>query len=558
MQGRQQICILCRNVGRPKRHVLHGRREASQKRLLEPYDATKLVLDLDAHDSEYVRNDQHEYSTLLPPLLPRNSPEELREANARKKARIRLDAKNAPDIYRPNPVDIIEYALTDNPLEWRTRGYLRRVLSSCLPAGLGKFEDHIKWLRSYEVLPSNVEKLLHGPHEDAVQGVEAILEDLKTVSDLDRIISLLTRTSEGCKFVASNGTIFLNKIISPSQRKLKCINAVVQRLGGMGVDAGPQWHRAGLETALKGLCGPALKKYIDIAVKRKDMFNLQNTLEHTLVWSFNARHDDENISVKDDLLKLLTGWENSGFPEGDEQRKLCLALLTKDDLGFYGAYIDALDRLQAYNALWYEFNHISPSQVSMSTSKNDPAVSFERVKIFERVFMRLRNPLQMLKFLYKQRQPRSSDADEFPSKSILSTPRISRDRKMKIRNALEKNYRSEGFSDIAEERLRLDLELIDMYTPQNMSDMMAMLSAYWTKKHDQEVRQVIAGYAPTSPEYQQAVVRINRRLDAIGEDWESRSCIQDWCMVKRVKRLKKLRDDLHNPNSWSRVGDDPT
>jgi hypothetical protein len=579
MQGRQQICILCRNIGRPARIILHNRREASQLRSLEPYDATKLILDLDAADSKYVRklDDRLEYKTQLPPLPPRNSPKAIVEAKARKKSRTLLDPKDVPDIYRPAPIDFMKYAL-DTVCDRRKKGPLRKILSKCLPVGLGKFEDHIKWLRAYEVLPYKVEKLLRGPNEQAVQGIESALNYSTSIDELSRITSLLARTVEGCKFVALNGTLFLGRIgMTPpsnlkgqrtgTHKKLKYINAVIQRLETMGVDAGPQWYRAGLENAVKALHSPALKKYIDIAFTRKDMFKLQRTLEHTVAWSFDVRDIEENNSMTVDLLKLLTGWENLGVPEGDEHRKPCFALLLNDDLGMYEAYIDALDKLGAYNALWHEFYHLDSPQVSPRTSRSDN----ERVGVFDRVLTRLRSPLEALKVLNKQGQARSSGKEElvpsssarqipsnethiassnegnFPSRSILSTPGLDQDRRMKLRRALANKYLTTEFYDINEQSLLKALKNLELYTPENMSDIVSVLSAYWTENEDQKIRKLVAGHELKSSTFQRVIMGIDRRLDAIAEEWESRGDISSWYVSEDVQRLKQLRNDLHNP-----------
>jgi hypothetical protein len=583
MQGRRRICILCRNIGRPARSILHNRREASQLRSLEPYDATKLILDLDAADCKYVRKlgDQLEYKTQLPPLPPRNSPKAIVEARARKKGRTLLDPKEVPDIYRPAPIDFIRYAL-DNVWARRKNGPLRKILSKCLPAGLGKYEDHIKWFRAYEVLPYKVEKLLHGPNEQAVQGIESALNYSTSIDELSRITSLLTRTVEGCKFVASNGALFLDRVgMKPpsdlkrrgtgTQRKLKYINAVIQKLQAMGVDAGPQWYKAGLENAVKALHCPALKKYIDIAFTRKDIFKLRSTIEQTVAWSFDVRDIDENNSMKDDLLNLLTGWENLGVPEGDEHRKPCFALLLNDDLGMYEAYIDALDKLGAYNALWHELYHLDSPRISPRTSSSDNVALFEPAEVFDQVLTRLRSPLEALKVLNMQWQTRNGDKEElvpsssacqvpsnethiassnegnFPSRSILSTPGLEQDRRMKLRRALAKKYLTAEFYDVNKQSLLQVLKSLGLYTPENMSDIVSVLSAYWTENEDQKIRKLVAGYESKSSTFRRAVMGIDRRLDIVGEGWESRGDINGWYVSEDVRRLKQLRDDLHNP-----------
>jgi hypothetical protein len=570
MQGRQQICILCRNIGRPARNILHGRREASQLRSLEPYDASKLLLDLDTPENKHVREYKHEHSVQLPPSAVRKKGEA--ETKAQEKGFVKQEPRNVPDIYRPTPMDFMRYALTDDEWDWSKKGRngsLRRILLKCLPFNLGGYEDHIKWLRAYEVLPYKVDKLLQGPEEAAVQGIESTLRDNKSVYALRRITSLLTRSVEGCKFVASNASLFLSKTRTRTEATLKYINSVIQRLETMGVDAGSDWYRAGLKSALKLAHSPAIKKYVDIAVRRKDVLKLPKTLEHTVDWSSDAmnlkrvRDINGDGSEQDDLLKLLTGWESSGVPNGDEQQKPCIALLVKDDLEMQEACISALDKLGAYEALGYILSHIDPASRSAS-------LALSAIQRFNSPPINFKNPLQTLKLL-KERKPvktilreeptssnnahqtppnntdvASSNNAPVPSKSILSILELSQARRKRLRRALAEKYLRTESCDIDENALLRDLEGLDLYTSDNMSDILSILSAYWTQTEDQTIRKLVSDLGPGSPKVQQAMIEIDRRLKVLGGAWEVRDDISNWYVKDDLERLTRLRDDLHS------------
>ena len=317
MQGHQQICILCRNIGRPARIILPGQRAASQLRSLEPYDASKLILDLDAADCKYVRRyeDQQEEPTTKSPT---------RVAKGIAETRKRLDPKAIPDLYRPNAVDFMRYALVDDTWKFSAHknAFLRQVLSKCLLPGLGKYEDHIKWLRAYEILPYKVEQLLNVPDEQVPQSIESAFRDCKTLYEFRRITAIMTNTVEGCKFVSSNGASILHAIepqVPGTQRRrraiLRYINAVIQKLETKGVNPGPQWYGAGLYTAAITLSYPALKRYIDMAlqndkIERVDLKRVRAIFDNVLSWPFDnkgrrrLRYIDKKDSGKGDFLRV--------------------------------------------------------------------------------------------------------------------------------------------------------------------------------------------------------------------------------------------------------------
>jgi hypothetical protein len=618
MRGRQQICILCRNIGRPARIIPNGRRAASQLRSLEPYDASKLILDLDAVDSKYVRRyeDQQEEQTTWPPVSVRDN------TKAQVEGWKWRDPKAVPDLYRPNAVDFMRYALVDDT--WKEsahkNAFLRRVLSKCLLPGLGKFKDHIKWLRAYEVLPYKVEQLLHIPNEQILQGIELAFSDCNTLYEISRITALMTNTVDGCKLVSSNGAFILHTIGGQVPLKnlrrmdtLKYINAVIQKLETIGVDPGPQWYGAGMNNAAKTLSYPALKKYIDIAMTKKDtdekidMKHLRLGLEYAVSWPINTegRRRERSIDKKDskgDLLRLLTGWDNLGVPEGDEKRKPCFALLLQDDRAMYEAYIKNLAKLEAYEALWYEFNHVDLTPTPGCTSKSDDSALFELANLFARAFIPLRDPLQALKVLSKQKRMRSSDRDQtfrkedptpsssdaqpqfsirdhaslssedqIPSNSeshttpnedvtrstsILSIPGLSQDGLFELRRALAKKYLMMEVYDVDKGSLFEDLKRLELYTPGNMSDLLSVLSAYWTKFQDNKIRKWIHDHGPNNRVCRMAAIGVSRRLAAIGEEWKIRDDISDWYVPEEVQRLERLQADLHSPVPWTETEDD--
>jgi hypothetical protein len=618
MQGRQQICILCRNISRPARIIPTSRRTASQLRSLEPYDASKLILDLDAADSKYVRRyeDQEEEKTTKTPTSTRG-------ANAVAEARKQLDPKAIPDLYRPNAVDFIRYALVDDAWKFSAHknAFLRKVLSKCLLPGLGKFKDHIEWLRAYEILPYKVEQLLHVPDEQVLQGIELAFRDCKTLGEFRRITALMTNTVEGCKFVSSNGTLILHAIapqIPGTQRKsrgiLKYINAVIQKLETKGVDPGPQWYGAALYSAAITSSYPALKRHIDIAISRNDkvgkidMKHVRAILDTVLSWPFDnkgrrrLRYIDKEDSRKGDFLRLLTGWDNLGVPEGDEDRKPCLALLLQGDRTMYEAYIQNLAKLEAYEAIWYEFNHIDLTPIPGWATKGDEFALFERANIFARTFIHSRVPLQALKLLQKHGQMRSSgkdwissteepklssseahsksiiedqasssNKDQIPSNerhppsstvdntsvtSILSIPGLSQNQQLELREALANKYQMTEVYDVNKGNLFKDLKELDLYTPKAMSDIVGVLSAYWIEAQDKKIRKWLHDHGPNNPVIRMAAVGMNHRLKTIGEEWERRNDISEWYIPEDVQRLKRLQADLQSLKLWTEADDD--
>jgi hypothetical protein len=617
MRGRQQICIICRNIGRPSRVVTSGRRAASQLRSLEPYDASKLILDLDAADSKYVRRyeDQQEEKATSPP-------KSVRDAKAQAEARKRHDPKAIPDLYRPNPIDFMRYALVDDVWKHNAHksAFLRHVLSKCFLSGLGKFKDHIKWSRAYEVLPHKMDQLLHVPDDQVLQGIKSAFSDCKNIQEISRITAIMTRTVDGCKFVSSNGNFILNTLGLEVPRRnskrrgtLRYINAVIQKLETMGVDPGPQWYGSGMYHAARTLSYPALKKYIDVAMKNNDtaekidIAHIRATLECLMGWPVDSKSQrrvkfiNESDSRKRDLLRLLTGWDNLGVPEGDENRKPCFALLLRDDRTTFEAYIENLIKLEADEALWYELTNVDLAATPDGTSKGDDSALFQRADLLARVFISLGDPLRALQVLCKDRRLRSSDRDrpfseeeptpsssetqpqssiddqasssnkdQIPSNennppsstvdgtlltSILSIPGLSQNRRLQLRSALAKRHLMTEVYDVDKGSLFKGLKRLDLYTPENMSDIVSVLSAYWTEAQDYKIRKWMHDYGPNNLVVQMAKTGVSRRLAALGEEWETRRDISDWYVPEDVQRLKRLQVDLLNLKPWTEAED---
>jgi hypothetical protein len=90
-----------------------------------------------------------------------------------------------------------------------------------------------------------------------------------------------------------------------------------------------------------------------------------------------------------------------------------------------------------------------------------------------------------------------------------------------------------------------------------MSDIVSVLSAYWTEAQDYKIRKWMHDHGPNNLVVQMAKTGVGRKLVDLGEEWETRRDINEWYVPEDVQRLKRLQVDLLNLKPWTEAEDGP-
>lgn len=375
MRTSQGIWSLFQKVSR-KNHItgLGTRAGSSSARKKEIFDASKLVLDLEAADSKYVRKFEETFNYELT-LFTEKSKKLASSRVKQSPSEISLAPQTTFDIFQATPPDFLCYALLGGPssLETDLQHDLHRVFKrNGLAPRQGRFHDNIKWLRA---------NARSAPSPQSEQFVSKLL-GCSNISEIRRSISFIANTSGGAGFLASNCRVIVDvmKDCHPIAL-LKIINALIQLLETEGLDPGPVLVEAGMfYAAAEGLL-PSLKYYIARADAKNYAAGRQRgdsimKLANSVVSGRLGEGDWGKTEPLDGgrgragqwhrrhALELLTGWEADGVPKENEKRAASFATIIHKDQAVYRCYIEALATLHASEALLYEFMH--PDLVSGS------------------------------------------------------------------------------------------------------------------------------------------------------------------------------------------------
>src|SRR5450432_2972516 len=155
MRSQQDICILCRSF-RPIYSRPRGRRTASSSARPrgDTFNASKLVLDLEAADSKYVRRyEEQQVGDEIDDASPHpfHGKAKLRVAESKIKGRPAF-MRNLmrPNAWRPTGADYLVFVLLGDPFHnsSTTNRPLREVFRmNMINTKIGTFKDHMKLLR---------------------------------------------------------------------------------------------------------------------------------------------------------------------------------------------------------------------------------------------------------------------------------------------------------------------------------------------------------------------------------------------------------------------------
>jgi len=390
MRGQKGICLLCRHTLKLHSSIPSTKRLASS-RSNEPFILPRLVIDLDATDSKLVRRweDIEIEEDPAPPEQPtvRGDRESMKEKAGTDELRRTVPLKTLITM----PPDLLNYALLGDPMATTSRRYpqLRKLFQSRMIQPKDNAETKVQQL-TFNFLIDETERFAASGFPEASElAIVDHITEIKVFSKLHRTISMLSRTIEGCQFLARNSIAILESIRNcrkaqsvlettsnslpekvTARMVLRMLNNLQLNMESKGVDFGPRLSNAGLYYAGKVLNLPALWKYLQIlcansyATEWRTVAALGDVFRINRINKIN-RHPLRGFVPSaariSDFLRLLTGWEKDGIRQDGEERSLSFASLCHQHSStefltcLYPKYLLALGELKCTQALWAEW-----------------------------------------------------------------------------------------------------------------------------------------------------------------------------------------------------------
>lgn len=391
MRRQRDISLLRRHVFKSHDPTPSTRRGSTKSR--EPYILPRLVIDLDANDSQFVREATEE-DYAVEPKPPRRrrfdgpAREMVKEQEQAQAFRLNRQSPYAFHTRNITAPDLLAYALLGHPnASPRANNLaLRKQFKYHNIYPLDNAHTKIQQLTyNFTTEPSDVLEGAGFLPEQQPQILEQI-RACKSFPELHRIITMLSSTAEGCTFLASNGDAIVQGILNcrRSQRSengpgsttssmvLTLLNNLFLSMQSKGVEYGEDLCNIALYYASKTCCLRSMRRYLDISesgsysASRHTPHSIENLAKgvrrgpafHTS-WTGSMNPLERAKTA----LELLTGWKSGGVPQPGEERRPCFACIildrtpTKFRRLSYCNYIGSLGYIGASDALWHEWKN---------------------------------------------------------------------------------------------------------------------------------------------------------------------------------------------------------
>jgi hypothetical protein len=392
MRGQKDICLFCQHALKPPRSSAPTRRCLSS-RPYEPYVLPRVIIDLDAADSKFVRRledlPKHERESQLRirKTWPRRQDEPVRRQSYILTEDWDPEVVPLTTVYLKTHAvtspDLLQYALLGEPSTQSTGAhYLRNIFKR-------------RMLPPQEDASTKIQQLTVDFTTDAAQSLKAAgytpnpIQEEKITQDLlscwsfrrlERMLVMLSTTTEGCKFLATKGKVVVQAIRrirkagfgtfdetgykAPEVKismVVELLNNLTRNMTSRGVEIEDCICCAGLYYASKASLLPAVKMYLDIARRHGYRFDWKfGEAVRNLMFDYTkeniapkrwAAWKDE-ASRREDVLKLITGWN---FEEVSCSHFISTAENWKGTITPYSSYIVGLGEMGFSNALWDEW-----------------------------------------------------------------------------------------------------------------------------------------------------------------------------------------------------------
>ncbi|KAE8447125.1 hypothetical protein EG329_011109 [Mollisiaceae sp. DMI_Dod_QoI] len=375
MRGNKGTCLLCRHALGLRSFPRDPKRFASTHHP-EPYVLPRLVIDLDAADSKYVRKAE-ELEEWYPasskrPFPPRDPPLVRRPIG---QSPLPFKTKNV------TPPDLLTFALMGDPSRvWDLNTqYLRNIYRyRRIQSGDGVNAKALQLTSEYA--HDAMERLDRAGFREYKE--KRFIWQLETCCnrggfiEVARMVSMLSSTPKSCLFLASKGNVVLSAIrscrknqnyedrrtIVTSEMLLQFFNNLRINMESKGVDIGPDICYSALYYASKSWNLPAVRTYLKILSEKsyRPSSSYQPNFSHrslpNLILRLLYEPEKATMPIGLETVKLITGWDGSGSPATHETRNISFVSVFNErhkNNRFCSAYLTGLaemglrDMLQA-------------------------------------------------------------------------------------------------------------------------------------------------------------------------------------------------------------------
>lgn len=331
MRGNGGIYLFCRHDLSLRSSPRSARRLASDIQR-EPYVLPRLVIDLDAADSKYVRQaeeselkDWHPRFSMKPQTSPRSIP------NWNKRTILKKDRRGLSTI-QVTPPDLLTFALLGDPSgRWDPKTqYLRsiyRYLKLDPEDGVNIKARQLTAGFTYNA----TERLSLAGMAEHKKNEAYLSRQLRDSDDgggyphVARMISMLSTTKEGCSFLATRGNIIRKAInvcrklqnqdnhqtIVTSKMVLLLLNNLRLSMESKGMYLPYEIASTALYYATKTWNLPAIRKYLEISPGDPSRVSEPTKILSSLVSRLLDEPERATGSMMQATLELLTGWDGS-------------------------------------------------------------------------------------------------------------------------------------------------------------------------------------------------------------------------------------------------------
>ncbi|KUJ07140.1 uncharacterized protein LY89DRAFT_691943 [Mollisia scopiformis] len=357
MRGSENICLFCRHALSLRSSARSAKRFASTRQR-EPYVLPRLVIDLDAADSKYVRKIEE-----LDEWYPASSTKPHASASADKGERRKYQQIHFPlKTIQVTPPDLLTFALMGDPGPWnRKTQNLRNIFRYRKIQPTDGIRSKAIQLSS-EFIYDPVERLDEAGYikrrDDAYVWQLMSCSERGGFLELSRLISMLSTTQEGCAFLAARAETVRKAIrqcrktqTQEFQHTLVSSNAIVILLNNLcislaakGVKVSSLLCEAGLHYAAKSWNLPSLRRYLELLSEApqgaRPTVKALSTLMLRLVFEPEMTAGPMGAAA----VKLITGWDRDESPVANRRRDTSFMSIfyQVETLNFYASYLVGL------------------------------------------------------------------------------------------------------------------------------------------------------------------------------------------------------------------------
>ncbi|KAG9230900.1 hypothetical protein BJ875DRAFT_470931 [Amylocarpus encephaloides] len=444
MRNLRAGCCLCRHtLKRSQPQYKIARRWTS--RHPEPFDLPRVVIDLDAVDSPFVKTYED---------LPKES-RPLKIRHSQNKTHPSQESRKILARFLVTPPDLLLYALLGEPSHSKTQQ--NRFLEAFLQAQNLRIYGHEE-----EKIQQLALRLHRGP--EGTLKYETLRPELldwlydelvccRNFAELQRAVSILSTSEEGCRLLIHLGPAIVTtirkcrleayRVVTPSMVFIFLDN-LVRKFQAKGLEPGDAIANCGLYYACKTTSPAAITKYLTLV--RKHSYYQSKFFAHSLeslqrisargltaegpMAPWRVHRSPERV-----INNLITGWAHGDRPRGGKPRTISFAMLiAAKNLPLFGAYITGLGDMGLSNAIWIEWQALDKTM--------SPSMYVRSAKTFAIAFLLAKDPERALTIL--DSVPRDFSRPDPQSKGTDVQNRYQKAENKYILSLIKRHYRTHG------------------------------------------------------------------------------------------------------------------